>query len=486
MLSKDGAADPFPMILLRFSASLFLLATGLLPLAHAQLNPEQTRQIDEAARRVLETTGLPSASVGIVQNDRIVYTHAFGLARLQPPQPATADMAYPIGSISKQFTAAAMLLLQQQGKLRLDDPVARFYPDLTRASEVTLRNLLTHTSGYQDYAPQDYTIPAWKLPIDPVNLVREYCTRPLDFDPGTQWQYSNTNFELAALIVQKVSGEPFAQFLREHILEPAGLQGVLDLNTQRADLRVTGYMRNALAPLRPAALEAPGWYFGDADLAMPTSALLQWDLSVINQSLLSPASYRDMETPFLLKNGRSSNYGLGIDVNTRDGHFEIEHSGEVGGFVAENLVLPDSKLAIVVLTNQEASDGAQQIARAVLPIVLGDAAAAASHNGSEAAAAAFAPQLKALLTGLQAGQVDRALLTADASAYFDQQTMADFHSSLSPLGTLTNLTLEHSALRGGMTFGLYRAIFSTGTVLRITVYLTKGGKVEQLLVVGKE
>ena len=453
--------------------------------AAAQLAPAVQQQVETTAGRIVHETGVPSASVGIVENGRIVYTHAFGMARLQPPAPATAAMAYPVGSISKQFTATAMLLLQQDGKLSLNDPVAKYFPELTRAKDITLRNLLTHTSGYQDYAPQDYTIPAWQLPGDALKTVHEFAGKPLDFEPGTQWQYSNTNFVIAALIVQKVSGTPFAQFLRERVIDPAGLKDVLNLNTQRSQLQVTGYMRNALAPLRPAVLEGPGWYFGDADLAMPVGSLLTWDLTFIHQSLLNPASYREMETPFPLKDGRSSHYGLGIFVRTLDGHNAIEHSGEVGGFVAENMVFPDDHAAIAVLTNQEASGAASEIARALLPIVLGGGTRAAATPGS-ASAEAFAPQLKTILTGLAQGRIDRTLFTSDCNAYFSQETLSDFQTSLSPLGAVDSATLDNAALRGGMTFGAYRIEFAGGASLRVTVYLEPDGKIEQLLVEGKE
>ncbi len=431
------------------------------------------------AEKVLHDSGVPSASVGIVQDGKIVYTHAFGLARVQPPTQAEASMAYPIGSISKQFTASAILLLEQQGKLSLEDPVAKFFPELTRAKDVKIINLLTHTSGYQDYAPQDYTIPAWKLPGDPLKIVHAFAGKPLDFEPGTQWQYSNTNFVIAALIVQKASGDPFAQFMREHILRPAGLEHVLNLNTEQSKLEVTGYMRNALAPIRPAALEAPGWYFGDADLAMPVASLLRWDQTIINQSLLTPASYKEFETPYVLKDGKDSGYGLGVDVRTQDGHLVIEHSGEVGGFVAENMVFPDRKAAIAVLTNQEASEAASEIAQQIAPLVLGAAPKAEATDDS------FAPKLVAILSGLETGQIDRALFTADCNDYFNADALADFASSLAPLGAVTHAVKLRSALRGGMTFGLYRVSFSSGSSVIVTVYLMPDGKIEQLLVVAK-
>jgi CubicO group peptidase (beta-lactamase class C family) len=177
----------------------------------AQLTPANESKVAAIATDVLRQTGVPSASVGIVTGGKIVYTRAFGMARIEPALPATADMAYPIGSISKQFTATAVLLLQQQGKLSIDDTVAKYFPDLTRAKDVTLRNLLTMTSGYEDFAPEDYSIPAWYKPTDPATTVKEWAGKPLDFEPGTKWQYSNTNFVLLGLIVEKVTGGTLRQ-----------------------------------------------------------------------------------------------------------------------------------------------------------------------------------------------------------------------------------------------------------------------------------
>src|SRR5665213_3243798 len=195
---------------------------------HSQIDPGTKAKIDAVAQKVLAETGVPSASIGIVKDGKIAYTQAYGLARISPPRPATPDMAYPIGSVSKQFTATAILLLQQDGKLSIDDPVSKFFPELTRANEVTIRNLLSMTSGYEDFAPQDYTIPAWLANIEPSKLVHEWATKPLDFDPGTKWQYSNTNYVLVSLIVEKVSGEPLGKFLHERVFGPAGMKDLFN------------------------------------------------------------------------------------------------------------------------------------------------------------------------------------------------------------------------------------------------------------------
>src|SRR3954471_14461284 len=291
-----------------------LLLAGATLLAQASSIADLRTKVDAAAGEVLAKTGVPSASVGIVQNGRIVLTSAYGSARLTPPLPATPELHYAVGSISKQFTAACVLLLQEDGKLSLDDPIAKYFPGLTRAKDVKIRHILSHTSGYEDYAPQDYTIPAWTKPTTADKIVHEWATKPLDFEPGTQYQYSNTNFNIAGLIVERVSGEPFWTFLSRRILKPLGMTGTIDLDADHDKLEPIGYMRNALGPLRPAIMEASGWYFADGEMAMPVGDLLIWDISLINQSLLAPASYAAMETDQRLTNGQTARYGLGVSI----------------------------------------------------------------------------------------------------------------------------------------------------------------------------
>src|SRR3569832_1955120 len=183
----------------------------LLPLgvnAQAELSPEIRSRIDNLATESLAESGVPSASIAVVKDGKIVYLHAYGSARLEPKTAATSEMRYSIGSISKQFNAAAMLLLQEQGKLSLDDKVGKFIPDLTRANEVTIRQLLSHTSGYQDYWPQDYVMPMMLQPVTAAKILDMWARKPLDVDPGTKWQYSNTNYVIAGVIIEKVSGKP--------------------------------------------------------------------------------------------------------------------------------------------------------------------------------------------------------------------------------------------------------------------------------------
>jgi CubicO group peptidase (beta-lactamase class C family) len=466
--------------------SMRMLAVALLLAAATaqaqQLSPDTAAKVAAIANDVLKQTGVPSASVSIVQGGRVVYAQAFGLADIASHKPATAAMAYPIGSISKQFTATAVLLLQQQGKLSIDDPVGKYFPELTRASDVKLRNLMTMTSGYEDFAPQDYSIPAWYQPEDPSKTVHEWATKPLDFEPGTEYQYSNTNYVLLALIVEKVTAEPFYNFLRESVLTPAHLPGVFNAYTDRQNLQVTGYISYALQPPRVLPLEAASWYFGDGELAMPASTLATWDITYMDQSILSPASYKLMETPFVFKNGKPSSYALGLHIGAVDGHRLVEHGGEVGGYVAENMVFPDDKVAIVVLTNQVASDAASGIAEAIAPLLLSSAKTPSPAPAADPVTA----QLPAILAGFAKGQIDRAVFTANCNSYFSPEALADFQATLAPLGAVTSVTRTKTNQRGGMTFGLYRVAFAGGATLLLDTYTLPDGKIEQLLILGKQ
>src|SRR5262249_25519934 len=258
---------------------------------------ELPARIDQIVREVLDKTGVPSASIATVKDGKIFYVHAYGDARLSPKAPAKPEMRYSVGSISKQFTAAAVLMLVEEGKVSLDDAVSKYIPGLTRGDEVTIRELLSHTSGYQDYAPQDYMVPDWEKPISGQGILDRWAKKPLDFDPGTKWQYSNTNFVIAGLIVEKVGGAPLFELLNRRVFGPLGMASAT--NTDLAKLPETdptGYFRRALGPLHPAPKEGPGWMYAAGELAMTAEDLAKWDISLMRETVLKPASYRALET----------------------------------------------------------------------------------------------------------------------------------------------------------------------------------------------
>jgi CubicO group peptidase (beta-lactamase class C family) len=442
--------------------------------AESTLPDEAKSSIDAAVNQVLASTKVPSASIAIVKDGRIAYLQAYGLARLSPPMEATPQMQYSIGSISKQFTAAAVLLLAQERKLTLDDPVSKYLPDLTRANEVTIRMLLSHTSGYQDYWPEDYVMTSMMVPTTAQHILDVWGKKPLDFDPGTQWQYSNTNYVIAGRIVEQVSGMALIDLLKKRIFLPLGMDNVYDTDASKLPATdPTGYERHALGPQRPAPQEGAGWMFAAGELAMPAHDLALWDISMMNRSLLDPASYVQMLTPVLLKDGAGTGYGLGVNVGKRDGHNIIEHSGEVSGFVSENVVFPDDRAAIIVLTNEMATHAARLISERITPVVLGLSAPAPTKEEAQALA---------IFNGLADGHIDRSLFTKYCNAYFNQQTVEDFASSLKPLGPPLSFKETKQEARGGMMFRIFTVTFPDRE-LKVTTYQMPDGKLEQYLVI---
>ena len=459
------------------SAILSILLLATLPLGAqtvSSLDPALQARIDRIAQQVLAQTGVPSASVAIVKSGKLVYTRAYGLARLQPPTPATPDMRYSIGSISKQFTAAAILLLQEDGKLSLDDAVGKFVPGLTQGDKVTIRQILSHTSGYQDYWPEDYVMTPMLAPRTAQQILDTWAKKPLDFEPGAQWQYSNTNFVIAGRIVETITGAPLMDLLTQRIFRPLGMKSVW--NSDEAKLTqadATAYYRHALGPLRPAPKEGRGWMFAAGELAMTAHDLALWDESLIAQSLLKPESYKQMFTEVKLNDGKGTHYGLGVDVTERNGHRSIEHSGEVSGFVSDNQVLVDDGVAVAVLTNQDAIGAASTIARLAAPVV---AAFPASPEEQQAID---------IYHALQQGRIDRTLLAPNLSDYFTPEALADFQSSLAPLGEPLTFRQTSTSLRGGMTFRAFLIVYPDKH-LRLTTYTYPDGKLEQYLIAPAE
>jgi CubicO group peptidase (beta-lactamase class C family) len=452
------------VIVLGFAAQSF---------SQIRLAPDTAEKIDKLVTDTLERTGVPSASIAIVKDGAIVYVKAYGDAKIDPKTPATPQMRYSIGSISKQITAAAILLLQEQGRLSLDDKVAKYVPDLTRANEVTIRQLLSHTSGYQDYWPQDYVMKPMLESITARKLMDTWAKIPLDFEPGTKWQYSNTNYVIAGVIVEKVARMPFFQFLQQHIFKPLGMTSVMDVDQDRlTESDPIGYVRYALGPLRVAPKEGKGWLFAAGQLAMTPEDLAKWDISIMERKLLKPASYLALGTEVLLRDGLGTNYGLGVTVTSALNRRSLSHGGGVSGFTSTNIVFPDDRVAVVVLTNQDSGGAPGPIASGIAPILFAT---------NDPTTAAKLEQAKRIFEGLQQGKIDRSIFTDNANGYFSAQALEDFKSSLGPLGKWESFTQTSQSLRGGMTGRVYLIRFKDKTI-RAWTYEMPDGKLEQFQV----
>jgi len=453
---------------------LLLLLTPSLLLSQSLTASERSR-IDSAVLELLASTGAPSASIAVVRGGEIAYEKGYGDARLDPKAAASPAMRYAIGSVSKQFTVAAILLLAEEGRLGLDDRVSKWFPQLTRAGDIRIRQLLSMTSGYQDYWPQDYVFTDMQRPAGAQEIVRRWAQIPLDFEPGSRWQYSNTNYVIAAALVERVSGMPFMRFLHERLFAPLRMTSVADFDQGPLTPQDAGaYLRNALGPLRPAPKEAAGWLFGAGQLAMTAHDLALWNISLMNRSLLRPESYQAMMTATVLGTGVPTNYGLGLNVGAPGGRRRLSHGGAVSGYTTHNEVYPDDRTAITVYTNiyPGAAGAPGQIAARVAGVLFG---------GTSAAAVAARDQARRIYDGLVNGVIDRGLFTADANAYFTAEVLGDYANSLTPLGAPSQFVATGESLRGGMTIRSYR-IVAGGVTMDLTTMTRPDGKIDQYIV----
>lgn len=441
----------------------------------AQLPQAESQKIDAIVEQALAETNAPSVSLAIVKDGKIGYVKAFGNARLDPATPARPEMHYSIGSVSKQFLAAAILLLAEDGKLSLDDPVSRFLPGLTRANEITIRELLSHTSGYQDYYPLDYVAPFMLKPVTSREILDRWAKKPLDFDPGTRWQYSNTNFVAAGSIVEHVTGMPLMAFLEARIFKPLGITDALDLARNPLSASdAAGYTRFATGPVRLVPPEGPGWLYAAGELGLTARDLALWDIALIDHQLLKPASVDAMTTPVRLKNGAPTDYGLGIGISNADNHPNLSHGGAVSGFVSLNSVWPDARAAVVVLANLDGSAAPGKITDHVTPLLV--------TQQLDPNASRELDQARRVFSDLQQGKIDRSLLTSDAEAYFTPQVLADAESSLKLLGSPESFRQTSVELRGGMTYRHFQITCKGHPPLHLSTFTAPDGKLAQYLI----
>jgi CubicO group peptidase (beta-lactamase class C family) len=457
----------------RYTAALFALVS--LPATAQPLTPAAVAQIDQAVARALADTSVPSASIAVVRDGKIVLTKAYGKA--SETLSARPDLPYQIASNSKQFTAMALLLLEDEGKLGLNDRVAKWIPGISGGDRITIRQLLNHTSGLQDFWPQDYSFPAMAKPTGPQGIVDRWAKKPLDFEPGDQWQYSNTGYVVAGMIAEKAAGEPLMAYLKRKIFDPLGMKSVRDLDDTNGPAFPHGYGRYALGPVRPVNPPADGWLWAAGELSMTAEDLAKWDIARIDRSLVPAEDWEEQEKTVKLNDGKDTGYGLGVYAGTSDGRRRISHGGESVGFLSTNQIYPAERAAIVVMTNSWSGDAYSRIARDIAQIVLPSAA-------KEMTVAAQAARARTVYDQLRTGKLDRSLLTDNANYYFTQQAVADFQSSLAPLGEPISFQPDGKPiLRGGFVIQGYRIKYP-GRTLDLSTFYEPGpnGRIEQFLV----
>ena len=457
---------------------LFALAFAALPLpALAQaLSPDETKAIDSVVTTTLAKTGVPSVSIAVVRDGTLVMARAWGRASDTLPV-ASAEMPYQIASNSKQFLAALLLRMAHEGKLSLDDKVAKWLPQVSGADRIAVRQLLSHTSGIQDYWPQDYAFAGMQTPTTPEDIIRRWAMKPLDYEPGTRWQYSNTGYVVAGRIAELAGGAPLDRLLDTYLFGPLGLH-LLFIDDANGAQFPHGYDRHALGPVRQVTPPARGWLYAAGELSMTASDLALWDIARINRQLLTPKEWDEQESPVHVNDGTSNGYALGVHIGQHGGRRIIDHGGESVGFLSQNTVWPNDRAAVVVLTNAGFSDASATLTDAIGKVVL---RGAVQQQSSEAGRVDDA---RAEWAALTAGQFVASRFTDNARGYFTPEAVADYHQSLSALGHCGSLVAKsRPKLRGGFVNRNF-SVTCGGHDLTVITYAEPGanGRWEQFLV----
>lgn len=379
------------------------------------LTPAMKARIDKIVNTELARQYVPGAQVAIAENGRVVYTKGYGYRDLGERIPVDAQTAFGIGSVTKQFTAAGIMLLQQQGKLNVDDKLSKYLPHAPHASEVTLRNLLTHTSGIVGFTE----VPNFSLllptPSSPQRIISTIAGKPLAFAPGTNWEYSNTNFVLLGMVIAKLSGESYPNFIQTRLFGPLGLQRSWYTRIEQIhpdDARGYSEFMYGL-PDEHAYLADWSWYDAAGGLTMSAADLARWDIALDSGRVVTPASFAEMTTPTKLNNGRIVSYGFGLGVGSVFKRPTVGHDGLVSGFSAENLTFPKDRLAIVLLANGDNFAYVHAI-RAIAAVVYGTTDPLANAPFKPIAQpAAQVNAAKRQLVDLLHGKVDYKQMTPD-------------------------------------------------------------------------
>jgi len=347
--------------------------------------------LDQFAAELLASRKTAGLAVGVMRDGQVTLVQGYGFADLENGIRVDDRTVFRIGSVTKQFTAAAILLLAQQGRLTIDDPVTKYLPDVPGGEAVTLRHLLNHTSGIRNYTGDGFFREAARREWSTDHIVDHIAKqKPLyDFQPGAAWSYSNSGYMLLGAVVEKVSGQRFDQFLHQNITEPLGLADTrMDDLAEILPNRASGYSRseqaaNGLVNAAFISMSAAG---AAGALRSTPSDLLKWQHALFSGKVLRPDMLAEMVKPSVLADGRLSSlgrvsqqgpqtppeYGLGIAVEAKDGRRMIGHGGSINGFNAWLQTFPDERLSIVLLTNTDGA--AYSSADALLGAVFGSLA----------------------------------------------------------------------------------------------------------------
>jgi CubicO group peptidase (beta-lactamase class C family) len=335
--------------LFRFALPALIMACSISLAASDQ----KRDAVDEYVLSELATQHIPGVALLVSRDGQVVRAQGYGMANVELEVPVKPETIFQSGSVGKQFTATAVMMLVEEGKMGLEDPLMKYFPDApTSWKRVTIRQLLSHTAGFTDY-PKDFDM---RKDYTEAELLKIVEAIPLAFPPGTNWSYSNLGYLTLGIVIHKVTGEFYGDFLQERIFRPLGMSTTRIIS--EADIvpnRSAGY-RLVKGELKNQEWVSPTLNStADGSLYFSILDLVKWDAALYTEKLLKRSSLEQMWTVVKLSNGQpnSGHYGFGWGIETRNGHHVVEHQGEWQGFKTQISRYVDDKLTVVVLTNLE-------------------------------------------------------------------------------------------------------------------------------------
>jgi len=381
-------------------------------LALAQPQPDAlSAQFDKMLSEQFKD-GEPGATALVARKGRVIYTRAYGLANLETNAPMQVASVFKIGSITKQFTAVAVLQLAEQGKLGLQDDITRFIPDYpTGGRKITIEHLLTHTSGIWDYSSMADVAKHGAMDFTPVEMIDHFKNQPMRFDPGTKWEYSNSNYALLGAIVENITGQTYGSYLEQNIFKPAGMTRSLYASDVRlVENRVDGYSMTEEGIVNTAYLSMTHPYAAGAILST-VEDLFKWNQALQTDKLLKRETLQKAWTRYKLVDGTETSYGYGWRMGYIQESRSLWHGGWVNGFITMAIYLPDDDVFVAVLSNCDGNSPEDVAARL---------AALAIGRPYEYAAISLAPNAAAEYEGVYengTGQM-RVITTEEGRMYF--------------------------------------------------------------------
>ncbi len=340
---------PTPIFLLLFS--LFL---SLSSLRGQKFDPKITDGIDKLFKEHFKADG-PGAAVRVSRNGETIFEKSYGMANLELGVPLRTDHVFRIGSVTKQFTAVAILQLVEQGKLSLNDDLTKFLPDYpTGGKKITVEHLLTHTSGIKSYTSmQKWDGQEQRRDFTPLELVDYFKNEPMDFEPDAEWRYNNSGYILLGVIIEKVSGQTYAEYVTEHLFKPLGMKNSYYGDTKPViKNRAAGYSKanvdGAYANAEFLSMTQP---YAAGSLLSSVEDLSTWTRALHGGNVIKPESLKKACSPYILPNGANTHYGYGLQMGNILGSPTIEHGGGIHGFLSDLAYLPQEGICIAILTN---------------------------------------------------------------------------------------------------------------------------------------